>query len=101
MSKHVSSRKSAPKDRKSAPVAKKSATRRKVITRKSAPKARRPVVVVSLDPRVVVLEQLAGKLRRDALSGTRPTSSAVELKRGLQAVLGLMDDYPDSPVLDP
>jgi len=101
MSEAVSRRKSAPKSRKSAP-------RAKMIAPKSAPKARvvkpgkRPQPVVgSLGPSVVVLEQLAGRLRRDALAGTRPVTTSVELKRGLQAVLALMDDYPDSPVLEP
>jgi hypothetical protein len=108
MSEAVSRRKSAPKNRKSAPRDSKSALRAKMIASKSAPKtrARKPgkrlqPVVGSLGPGVVVLEQLAGRLRRDALAGTRPVTTSVELKRGLQAVLALMDVYPDSPVLEP
>ena len=108
MSEAVSRRKSAPKGRKSAPRDSKSAPRAKMIALKSAPKVRickpgkRPQPVVgSLGPSVVVLEQLAGRLRRDALAGARPASTSVELKRGLQAVLALMDAYPDSPVLEP
>ena len=107
--------KSAPKSarsvKKSAPTARKSAPRGKVIrpapakkarTGKRAASSRKPtVVVVSLDPRVVVLERLAQQLRQDALAGKRPETTAVELKRGLRAVLALMDIYPDSPVAEP
>ena len=79
-----------------------------MIASKSALKARvvkpgkRPQPVVgNLGPSVVVLEQLAGRLRRDALAGTKPVTTSVELKRGLRALLALMDVYPDSPVLEP
>jgi len=108
MSEAVSRRKSAPKNRKSAPRDSKSAPKAKMIAPKSVPKTRaskpgkRPQPFIgSLGPSVVVLEQLAGRLRRDALAGTKPVTTSVELKRGLRALLALMDVYPDSPVLEP
>jgi hypothetical protein len=84
--------KSAPKPIVTAPV-KTASPRRELKVR--------PVASPRIAGPVSVLERLVYQLRQDAVAGKRPETTAVELKRGLRAVLGLMDIYPDAPVLEP